>query len=181
MAAVMANLLAQILSSTRSDIPSPETLDRRIFQEPDLVGHFDDTMTANGIDSKVGTARPTRPMGLMSPKPLRCMTYLRSVCKKRSTAWHNIQISTYSISSYAGYNGTVAMIICDSTATTFTIDFRATNVLTATAMLHRLYMTEAEIGGASWATRSSYLVRLSTRCKQIIILQAIVRQATSRW
>jgi hypothetical protein len=109
-------------------------------------GNPDDTVTLNGTDNTVGTARTYDTAGahvietiLIYDKPPAPGPYQ----EVHNTA--NLSVPTYNVSFYIPYDGTVVSSVCDGKASmfNFTAHFCATNTTTTAAILHMLHSNDA--------------------------------------
>lgn len=112
-------------------------------------GNPDDTVTLNGTNNKVGTARFYEASGARIVETLTVYDKPADGPYKEVHTLAPFSIPTYHVSIYADYESTIATPICNGAATAFnyTIDFCATNVSTATAILHMLHVTDAQTVG----------------------------------
>ncbi|KAL9076363.1 MAG: hypothetical protein Q9161_001079 [Pseudevernia consocians] len=109
-------------------------------------GNPDNTVTLNGTDNKVGTARTYEASGARVVETITVYDKPAVGPYEEIHTLAPLSIPTYNVSFYADYDGTTATPICNGAATAFnlTINFCATNVTTATAILHMLHMMDAQ-------------------------------------
>lgn len=119
-------------------------------------GNPDDTVTLNGTDNEVGTARTYETSGAHVVETITVYDKPALGPYEEIHTLAPLSIATYNVSFYADYDGTTANLICngEATALNFTINFCATNVSTATAVLQRLHMTDAQTLGVFLGNQS---------------------------
>ena len=112
-------------------------------------GNPDDTVTLNGTNNEVGTARFYETSGASVVETITVYDKPAVGPYEEIHTLAPLSISTLNVSFYAGYDGTTATPVCNGAATAFnfTVDFCATNVSTATAILHMLHLTDAQTVG----------------------------------
>ena len=112
-------------------------------------GNPDDTVTLNGTDNEVGTARFYETSGASVVETITVYDKPAVGPYEEIHTLAPLSIPTFNVSFYAGYDGTTATPVCNGAATgfNFTVNFCATNVSTATAILHMLHLTDAQTVG----------------------------------
>lgn len=112
-------------------------------------GNPDDTVTLNGTNNEVGTARTYETSGAHVAETITVYDKPAVGPYEEIHTLAPLSIPTYNVSFYADYDGTTATPICNGAATAFnfTIYFCATNVSTAAAIVHMLHMTDAQTVG----------------------------------
>ena len=109
-------------------------------------GNPDDTVTLNGTDNTVGTARTYDIAGAHVIETI--LTYDKPAAPGPYNEVHNtalLSVPAYNVSFSISYDGTVVSSICDGAASTFnfTAVYCATNATTAGAILHMLHSNDA--------------------------------------
>ncbi|KAF6235653.1 hypothetical protein HO173_006336 [Letharia columbiana] len=112
-------------------------------------GNPDETVSLNGTDNKVGTARMYEASGAHVVETITVYDKPAVGPYEEIHTLAPLSIPTYNVSFYADYDGTTATPTCNGAATAFnfTINFCATSVSTATVILHMLHMTDAQTVG----------------------------------
>ena len=112
-------------------------------------GNPDDTVTLNGTDNEVGTARFYETSGASVVETITVYDKPAVGPYEEIHTLAPLSIPILNVSFYADYDGTTATPVCNGAATAFnfTIHFCATNVSTATALLHMLHLTDAQTVG----------------------------------
>lgn len=112
-------------------------------------GNPDDTVTLNGTDNKVGTARMYETSGAYVVETITVYDKPALGPYEEIHTLAPLSIPTYNVSFYADYDGTTATPVCNGAATAFnfTIKFCATSVSIVTSILHMLHMTDAQTVG----------------------------------
>ena len=104
-----------------------------------------DTVTLNGTDNTVGTARTYDISGAHVVETI--ITYSKPAMGPYNEVHtlNPITIAAANVSFYGDYDGTTATPICNGSATAFnfTINFCATNATVAAQLLHSIHMTDA--------------------------------------
>jgi hypothetical protein len=108
-----------------------------------------DTVTLNGTDNAVGTARFYSLDGASVVETI--TTYSKPVNGpyEEIHVLNTITIPSLNLSAYADYDGTTVVPVCNGAASTFnfTVNFCATNPSVAAAAFHSLHLTDAETVG----------------------------------
>ena len=109
-------------------------------------GNPDDTVTLNGTDNTVGTARTYDLAGAHVIETI--LTYDKPPSPGPYNEVHNtanLSVPAYNLSLYIGYDGTVVSSVCDGKASmfNFTAHFCASNATLAAGLLHQLHSNDA--------------------------------------
>jgi hypothetical protein len=119
-----------------------------------------DSVTLNGTDNTVGTARTYE---LAGAQAVETITKYSKPPKGPYEEVHTLNLLTIAaanLSTYATYDGTTVTSICSGAASTFTlkIKFCATNVTLVASLLHTLHLKDAQTVGVflGGQTFSSY-------------------------
>jgi hypothetical protein len=109
-------------------------------------GNPDDTVTLNGTDNTVGTARTYDLAGAHVIETL--LTYSKPAAPGPYNEVHNtalLSVPAYNVSLYIPYDGTVVSSVCDGMASmfNFTAHFCGTNATTVGMLLHELHSGDA--------------------------------------
>jgi hypothetical protein len=108
-----------------------------------------DSVTLNGTDNTVGTARTYDIAGAHVIETIKTYSKPPNGPYEEIHAVDLLTIPAANISFYSDYDGTTATPICNGAATTFnfTINFCGTNATVAAAVLHMLHLTDAQTVG----------------------------------
>jgi hypothetical protein len=109
-------------------------------------GNPDDTVTLNGTDNTVGTARTYDLAGAHVIETL--LVYSKPPAPGPYNEVHNtalLSVPAYNVSLYIPYDGTVVSSVCDGKASlfNFTARFCGSNVTTVGTLLHQLHTGDA--------------------------------------
>jgi hypothetical protein len=109
-------------------------------------GNPDDTVTLNGTDNTVGTARTYDLAGAHVIETL--LTYSKPAAPGPYNEVHNtalLSVPAYNVSLYIPYDGMVVSSVCDGLASTlnFTAHFCGTNATAVGMLLHELHTGDA--------------------------------------
>lgn len=112
-------------------------------------GNPDDTVTLNGTDNTVGTARTYDTAGAHVVETIIVYNKPEAGPYEEIHTLAPLTIPMANISFYGDYDGTTATPTCNGSATAFnfTINFCATNATLAAGILHMLHLTDAETVG----------------------------------
>lgn len=118
-----------------------------------------DTVTINGTDNTVGTARTYNIAGAHVVETITVYSKPPSGPYDEVHVLSPITLPAYNLTVYGDYDGTTVVEICDGLASTFnfTIDFCANNATLGAAVLHQIHLTDAEtaakfLGGQNFTT-----------------------------
>lgn len=128
-------------------------------------GNPDNTVSLNGTNNKVGTARTYNTSGAHVIETITVYDKPVAGPYEEIHTLAPLTVPAYNVSFYAAYDGTTATAICNGAATAFnlTINFCATNVTTATAVLHSLHMADVQTVGVFLGNQNfTYCEAIST-------------------
>ena len=119
------------------------------FKNLTWSGNPDDTVTLNGTDNTIGTARTYDSGGAHVVETLTVYNKPAAGSYEEVHTLAPIYIPMANVSIYGDYDGTTATPTCDGAATAFnfTINFCATNATLAAGILHMLHLTDAQTVG----------------------------------
>jgi hypothetical protein len=108
-----------------------------------------DTVTLNGTDNTVGTARTYDLQGAHIVETITTYSKPANGPYEEIHALDLITLPAANLSAYSDYDGTTATPVCNGLATTFnfTINFCATNATLAAGILHQIHLTDAQTVG----------------------------------
>lgn len=112
-------------------------------------GNPDDTVTLNGIDNTVGTARNYESAGANVTETITVYDKPVNGPYEEIHTLAPLTIPAANVSFYGDYDGATATPTCNGAATAFnfTIDFCATNATLAAGLLHMIHLTDAQTVG----------------------------------
>lgn len=119
------------------------------FKNLTWSGNPDDTVTLNGTDKTVGTARTYEIVGAHVVETLKTYSKPPNGPYYENHALDLVTIPSANLSVYADIDASTVTPICNGAASTFnfTIDFCANNAPAAAAVLHMIHMTDAQTVG----------------------------------
>ncbi len=119
------------------------------FKNLTWSGNPDNTVTLNGTDNTIGTARTYDTAGAHVVETLTVYDKPAAGPYDEVHTLAPLSIPMANVSFYGDYDGTTATPTCEGTATAFnfTINFCATNATLAAGILHMLHLTDAETVG----------------------------------
>ena len=119
------------------------------FKNLTWSGNPDNTVTLNGTDDTVGTARTYDSGGAHVVETITVYNKPAAGPYEEVHTLAPIFIPMANVSIYGDYDGTTATPTCNGAATAFnfTINFCATNATLAAGILHMLHLTDAETVG----------------------------------
>lgn len=120
------------------------------YQNLTWSGNPDGTVTLNGTDNTVGTARFYDTAG--APHVIETIKVYSKPANGPYEEVHALDLVTVAaanVSFYSDYDGTTVVETCNGAASTFnfTINFCATNPTIAASILHSLHLTDAQTVG----------------------------------
>lgn len=122
-------------------------------------GNPDDTVTLNGTDNTIGTARVYDTAGAHVTETITVYDKPPNGPYEEVHTLAPLTIPAANVSFYGDYDGTTATPTCNRAATAFnfTINFCATNATLAAGLLHMIHMTDAQtvgvfLGGQNFST-----------------------------